>query len=297
VKSNSLATLYPELASQWHPTMNGDLTPDDVGKGSNTRVWWKCPKGDDHEWDALVMGRVQTPGCSVCNNSTIVRSNSLGAHNPELASQWHPTKNGDLTIYDVSPRSSKKVWWKCPKGDDHEFQRKPNQRQHANGEMRECPICTNLITVTSNCLETTHPVLALQWHPTKNGDLTPLNINIGFRKKKIWWKCPKGDNHIWNTKIQTKESKTCPMCHTITRKEYENVELHQTKNKSINLKMIYDGSAENVWWQCKKNKDHTWEASPSKQLRNKKNVCPICKLLVNSRPDLIKQWHHVFSSP
>ena len=296
VKSNSLATLYPELAAQWHPTKNGDLTPDDVGKGSNTRVWWKCPKGDDHEWDALVMGRVQNPGCSVCNNSTIVRSNSLGTLKPELAAQWHPTKNGDLTVYDVSPRSSKRVWWKCPKGDDHEFHRNTNQRQKANGEVRECPICTNLMTVTSNCLETTHPELAAQWHPTKNGDLTPLNINIGYTKKKIWWKCPKGDDHIWNTKIQTKESKICPMCHTITRKEYENVELHKTKNEGVNLKMIFDGSVKKVWWQCKKNKNHIWLKSPSKQLRNKKNVCPLCKLLVSLRPDLIEQWHPTLNS-
>jgi hypothetical protein len=143
------------------------------------------------------MGRVQHPGCSVCSNSTIVRSNSLGAINPKLAAQWHPTKNGDLTAFDLSPQSNKKVWWKCPKGDDHEYKSLINSRAYGSG----CPICTNLITVPSNSLESTHPELAQQWHPTKNGDLTPLNINIGFGKKKIWWKCPKGDDHIWNTKI------------------------------------------------------------------------------------------------
>ncbi len=40
---------------------------------------------------------------------------------PEIAAQWHPTKNGDLRPEDVSAGSGKKVWWKCPVADDHEW--------------------------------------------------------------------------------------------------------------------------------------------------------------------------------
>jgi hypothetical protein len=29
---------------------NGDLTPMDVAPGSNKKIWWKCDKGDGHEW-------------------------------------------------------------------------------------------------------------------------------------------------------------------------------------------------------------------------------------------------------
>ena len=29
-KGKSLAEVNPELAKQWHPTMNGDLTPEDI---------------------------------------------------------------------------------------------------------------------------------------------------------------------------------------------------------------------------------------------------------------------------
>jgi len=46
---------------------------------------------------------------------------SLAEVNPELAKQWHPTKNGILSPYDVKPNSSMKIWWKCQKGDDHEW--------------------------------------------------------------------------------------------------------------------------------------------------------------------------------
>ena len=40
----SLAETHPEVAKQWHPTKNGDLTPYDVTKGMNKKVWEKCRK-------------------------------------------------------------------------------------------------------------------------------------------------------------------------------------------------------------------------------------------------------------
>ena len=57
VKSNSLKTLDPKLAKEWHPTKNGNLSPENIGIGSAKKVWWKCPKGGDHEWEAAVVQR------------------------------------------------------------------------------------------------------------------------------------------------------------------------------------------------------------------------------------------------
>lgn len=37
---------------------------------------------------------------------------SLVEARPDLAAQWHPTKNGNLKPEDVAPDSSKKVWWR-----------------------------------------------------------------------------------------------------------------------------------------------------------------------------------------
>ena len=44
-KKKSLAETHPEVAKQWHPTKNGDLTPNNVTPGSNKKAWWKCDKG------------------------------------------------------------------------------------------------------------------------------------------------------------------------------------------------------------------------------------------------------------
>ena len=64
---------------------------------------------------------------------------SLAETHPEVAKQWHPTKNGKLTTNDVHFGSSKKVWWKCDKGDDHEWRVSPSIRKFDN---TSCPFCT-----------------------------------------------------------------------------------------------------------------------------------------------------------
>ncbi|PEQ44872.1 zinc-ribbon domain-containing protein [Bacillus cereus] len=57
--------------------------------------------------------------------------NSLAIRNPELAKQWHETKNGTLTPYDVTRSSSKRVWWKCNEG--HEWETSVNNRAYGSG--------------------------------------------------------------------------------------------------------------------------------------------------------------------
>jgi hypothetical protein len=54
-----LGSVIPESLEQWHPLKNGALTPFHVTYGSHQKVWWKCPKGDDHEWEATVKERVR----------------------------------------------------------------------------------------------------------------------------------------------------------------------------------------------------------------------------------------------
>ena len=105
---NDLASQYPDLAAQWHPTRNGDLTPDQVLCGSNRRVWWQCPQG--HQWSAIVKSRTEGAGCPYCASRQVSAGfNDLAARFPHLAQEWHPEKNGRLTPRDVVPGSRRKV--------------------------------------------------------------------------------------------------------------------------------------------------------------------------------------------
>jgi hypothetical protein len=107
------------------------------------------------------------------------KGKSLAEVNPELAKQWHSSKNGDLTPSDFFSKSGIKVWWKCQKGDDHVWESIIVNRTKGRG----CPMCSNYITVKSNCLATTHPQLATQWHPSKNNTLSPEILHMGLIKK------------------------------------------------------------------------------------------------------------------
>ena len=202
-----LATRYPELARQWHPTKNGSLTPHDVLPGSHRKVWWVCDKG--HEWRAAVSARVNGSGCPVCTSKKIVPGiNDLASQYPAVAKEWHPTKNGSLTPEQVAPASNKKVWWICDKG--HEYQATVASRIQRNGG---CPYCANTKVLPGyNDLATLYPHVASQWHPTLNRPLTPDHILPGSRRK-VWWQSKNG--HIWQAVVYSRtgvQNSGCPFC-------------------------------------------------------------------------------------
>lgn len=67
--SNCLATCNPKLAEEWHPTKNGNLTPYDVAKNANKKVWWLCLECG-HEWKSLIGNRsCLNRGCPECSKS------------------------------------------------------------------------------------------------------------------------------------------------------------------------------------------------------------------------------------
>ena len=107
---SNLTITHPQLAAEWHPTKNGDLTPENVTYGSNKKVWWLCPKGHDYQakiGNRAMLGR----GCPYCaGKRVIVGINDLATTHPQLAAEWHPAKNGDLTPRNVTYGSGKKVW-------------------------------------------------------------------------------------------------------------------------------------------------------------------------------------------
>jgi len=138
----------------------------------------------------------------------MMKKSSLAETNPELVKEWHPAKNGKLTPNDVAPKSNKKIWWKCAKG--HDWEAKISNRSALG---RGCPVCANKIVVEGvNDLGTTHPQLAKEWHPTKNGNLTPKNITHGSGRK-VWWLC--SIRHEYQATILHRSSGTnCPDCNS-----------------------------------------------------------------------------------
>ncbi len=105
---NDLASTFPALAAQWHPTQNGPLAPSQVSPYSNRKVWWRCELG--HNYTAAVAARAAGgSGCPYCAGRKVLAGfNDLSTRAPALAAQWHPTLNGALTPEQVTTGSHKK---------------------------------------------------------------------------------------------------------------------------------------------------------------------------------------------
>lgn len=154
----------------------------------------------------------------------------------KLLQEFHPTKNGDLKLSDVSDKRNKKIWWKCGVADDHEWKASPNNRTNGHG----CPCCIGHKVVKSNCFAIIYPELSKEWHPTKNRDLTPNDIR-SMSNKKVWWKCNVSDDHEWEAPASRRANNHgCPYC--IKSKGQLEVELVLKKyNISYETEKSFDG--------------------------------------------------------
>ena len=152
-----------------------------------------------------------------------------------------------------------------------------------------------------------HTELVAQWHPTKNGILTPEEISYGSGRR-IWWKCPVAPDHEWRAtpNARTSNGTGCPFC--------ANVALSMTNNLRVvapDLALEWDEerngkspddviafSSKPAWWRCPVSDDHVWRASPNERLSHGAG-CPFCTGRRVSRtnslqaraPETAREWH------
>ena len=203
---NDLATTNPELAREWHPARNSGISAQEVRIGSAKKVWWLGSCG--HEWQANPGSRKKGQNCPYCSGRRSLEGfNDLATTHPLLASEWHPKLNGELKPEQVSAGSTRQVWWLGSCG--HEWRAHSNSRTSNN---TGCPVCSGKrMLVGFNDIATTHPLLASEWHPTKNGQLTPEQLTAGVAKR-VWWLGSCG--HEWQAILnnRTGNQAGCPKC-------------------------------------------------------------------------------------
>lgn len=198
---------YPELVKEWHPTKNGDLTPKDVTHGSSKKVWWLCSKGHSYETAPQERTRKKPTGCPYCAGKKVHDGNSLEILFPQIAKEWHPFKNGSIKSKDMTFGSTKKAWWLC--SNNHSYISTISNRTRMKSG---CPYCAGKKASKERNLQILHPNISQEWHPTKNGNLTPKDVPPASHKK-VWWLCPKG--HTYNAVIKSRTTGSytnCPKC-------------------------------------------------------------------------------------
>lgn len=206
---NDLASQAPELAKEWDRERNGGISPETVNFRSNRKAHWVCHKNARHIWTSMISSRVSGNGCPVCTGYlTISGVNDLATANPELARQWIISKNAEKPN-EISPGSTKKIWWRCGEFADHEWEASVSSRHRLGAG---CPICANLkVKVGFNDLKSRHPGVASEWHPERN-KLTPEGVVSGTNQL-FWWQCPSVAEHTWRTSVKNRvKGKGCPEC-------------------------------------------------------------------------------------
>lgn len=278
-RTNALSLTHSVIAAEWHPTLNGELTPENVVAGSERSVWWVCPE-EGHEYEMLVARRTRGKGrgCTVCARQRVHTSTSLAVTHPDVAARWHPTKNRKLTPNDVLSGTTRKVWWTC-NAQNHAYYGSVEGRTLGHG----CPICTRRSISKSNCMRKTHPHLAAELHPTKNGDVTPDNV-LASTAKQLWWQCPR-HQHVWRTAGATRVRGTgCPYCvnrlvwvgfndMATTRPDLAS-QWHPTRNGDLHPTDVVAGTNKVVWWRCDKDSTHEWAAKANNRVTG--SGCPKC---------------------
>ena len=297
-KQNSLAVKNPELASEWHPTRNGYITPEMVSYASGKKIWWlgKC----GHEWLAVIANRISGNGCPICSNKKVLEGfNDLQTTHPQLAKEWDYNKNGSLLPKSVTYGSDQKVWWICSEG--HSFQATISNRCNGKG----CPYCSNTKVLKGyNDLASQYPDIAAEWNYSKNSE-TPDNVLSGSNKK-VWWKC-KQCGYEWRTNPNHRvyRHSGCPACSGRVATKQKNLlivnsELCKEWNYQRNIKLPIEycpQSNQKVWWKCSVC-GYEWQAKISD--RSKGTGCPCCagKKIVKGindlatvRPNLVLEWN------
>ena len=284
-----------QLVAEWHPTKNGDLHPDRFSSGSSRLVWWlgKC----SHEWEAKIHRRaLRGAGCPYCINKKVLQGfKDLATTHPQLAKEWHPVKNS-ISPTEILAGSNEMVWWlgEC----EHEWE----TRLFWRGKMNHgCPYCANQKVLQGfNDLSTTHPELVKEWHPSKNGKISPHEITAGS-KQSYWWLGECG--HEWKSQVSDRANRgtTCRKCgpngiFISLQDKYPELlsKFHPTKNDSRLLSDISYGTTQSFWWlgDC----GHEWEAKVSGNML----LCPVCRNrkiipgyndIATTFPEISLQWH------
>lgn len=130
---NDLESQNPDAAAHFLQGKNG-VTPSEVLVSSRIQYWWECDLG--HNFKAHPDSVRKGNWCPYCGGKKLLMGfNDLETVRPDIAKQWHPTKNAELKPSQVINGFHKKVWWLCDAG--HDYLQSGKKRRVGQG----CPSC------------------------------------------------------------------------------------------------------------------------------------------------------------
>jgi predicted Zn-ribbon and HTH transcriptional regulator len=234
---------------------------------------------------------------------------------PELAVEWHPTRNAAVSPAVLGMYSLEVVWWRCA-GCGHEWQATVKSRAHGAGcpscyrehnrrSLREANARRRDAAVARRPLASTHPQLAGEFHRARNPGLDASSVSAGS-ELRVWWRCATC-GHEWQAKITNRTNRVrpsgCPACagkaiprqrSLAARHPDLCAEWDGTRNGELDPFALSPGSGRPAWWCCGAC-GHEWQARVESRAKHGTG-CPACYAEsltppVSDSRELLPQWH------
>ncbi len=118
-----------------------------------------------------------------------------------VVTEWHPTRNGELTPSDVAAGSNRSVWWRCTADPKHQWREQVNNRTRGH-RPSGCPYCKRAMyrPRPGRTLAEKFPEIAKEWHPSLNLPLRLKDISV-YSGRRVWWRCRRDKSHVWGTNV------------------------------------------------------------------------------------------------
>lgn len=206
VLKKSLLIINPNLASEWHPTANGSLKPENFAANSGDIVFWRCSKCG-HEWPATIASRNSGCGCPKCAH---VNTGLKQRQTSEEFLEKVKKKNLNIEILETYTNSKTKILVKCKKCG-RTWKVFPYS---LTGQGSQCEVCYGHVKKTTDGfareLHSKHPHLEVLGE-YKNCE-TPIKV-----------KCNKCGNEWSSTPVTLLKGKGCVRCRLASRAQgYKN---------------------------------------------------------------------------
>lgn len=185
---------------------NKNLNPQNLSPRASQKVWWKCVKG--HSWQATIVNRTrkQSSGsCPYCNNRKLCNENSLAQLRPDIAQDWHPSKNNKLTPNDVIAGGGTKIWWICKHG--HDWHATVGSRVNNGSGCPKCSLQTSRIEIAVYS-EIQSLFSSVSWQEKIEGyecDILIKDKNIGIEIDGVYWHQRRSDVDTVKSKLFDKK--------------------------------------------------------------------------------------------
>ena len=289
---NDITTTHPQIARQWHPTLNKENKPQQFTANSNKDAHWLGECG--HEWKARIQSRtIAGNKCPYCSNRKLLTGfNDLAsyAQYAHLVQQWHP--DNDLQPTDVMAGSNKSALWKCDAG--HEWKAIIANRTRKGSGCRECSYSTRRVgnPIASEKLHS-------EWSPANDKALEEYTAGS---MQSGEWICSLDPRHIWTASIANRvQGSGCPVCSgdkvitgvndlATTHPNYA-AQWHPDNEKKATE--VFAGMDRSALWKC--DAGHEWKAKVYTRIKHNYG----CRECLGRRkthsltdyPELVSQWH------